>query len=78
MVLPLVAIAMDQVNTIADSLGAPETLDFGLNIVRQQVDEVITVSDAELAHDAAYAGKFIADGGTCLCGISGRGMWAIA
>ena len=43
------AIAMDQVNTIADSLGAPETLDFSLNIVRQQVDEVITVSDAELA-----------------------------
>lgn len=43
------AIAMDQVNTIADSLGAPETLDFSLDIVRQQVDEVITVSDAELA-----------------------------
>ena len=44
--LALVNIAMDQVNTINDSLGAPETLDFSLNIVRQQVDEVI---DAELA-----------------------------
>lgn len=43
------AVAMDKVNTIADSLGAPETLDYSLNIVRQHVDEVITVTDAELA-----------------------------
>lgn len=43
------AIVMDKVDTIADSLGAPETLDFSLNIVRQCVDEVITVSDDELA-----------------------------
>jgi len=43
------AIVMDRIDTIADSLGAPETLEYSLNIVRQMVDEVITIPDAALA-----------------------------
>ena len=43
------AITMDRIDTIADSLGAPATLDYTFNIVRALVDEVITISDAELA-----------------------------
>ena len=43
------AIVMDHIDTIADSLGSPETLDYSLNIVRQMVDEVITIPDAALA-----------------------------
>ena len=43
------AITMDRIDTIADSLGAPATLDYTLNIVRALVDEVITISDSELA-----------------------------
>ena len=42
-------ITMDRIDTIADSLGAPATLDYTFNIVRALVDEVITISDAELA-----------------------------
>ena len=43
------AITMDRIDTIADSLGAPATLDYTFNIVRALVDEVITISDSELA-----------------------------
>ncbi len=43
------AIVMDRIDTIADSLGAPETLDYSLNIVQHMVDEVITIPDAALA-----------------------------
>ena len=43
------AITMDKIDTIADSLGAPATLDYTFNIVRALVDDVITISDAELA-----------------------------
>ena len=43
------AITMDKIDTIADSLGAPATLDYTFNIVRALVDEVITISDSELA-----------------------------
>jgi threonine dehydratase len=43
------AVHLDRVNTIADGLAAPFAGELNYNIVRELVDEVVLVSDAEIA-----------------------------
>ncbi|MGI9262138.1 MAG: threonine/serine dehydratase [Woeseiaceae bacterium] len=40
---------LETVNTIADSLGAPFALPYSFQVCRQYVDELVTVSDAEIS-----------------------------
>jgi threonine dehydratase len=42
-------VPLDRIDTIADGLGAPFTADLPLSIVRQYVDDVVLVSDDEIA-----------------------------
>ena len=44
---------LDAVNTIADSLGAPFALPYSFEICRQYVDELVTVSDADMKESMA-------------------------
>ncbi|MDG2375506.1 MAG: threonine/serine dehydratase [Woeseiaceae bacterium] len=44
---------LDTLDTIADSLGAPFALPYSFEICRQYVDELVTVSDAELKESMA-------------------------
>ena len=39
---------LDKVDTIADSLGPPFSLPFGLSVIRQFVDDVVTITDDEI------------------------------
>jgi threonine dehydratase len=41
---------LDRMDTIADGLAAPWTEDYVLQIIRRHVDEMVLVSDAEIAH----------------------------
>ena len=41
-------VGIDQVRTIADSLGAPMALPYGFDLCRRHVDELVKVSDDEL------------------------------
>ena len=41
-------VTLDKVDTIADSLGPPFSLPFGLSVIRQFVDDVVTITDDEI------------------------------
>jgi threonine dehydratase len=41
-------VAIDRVDTIADSLGAPHAAPYGFSIIRERVDDVVLVGDADL------------------------------
>jgi threonine dehydratase len=42
-------VQLERVDTVADSLGAPYALDYSFGVCRRFVDEIVRVSDDELA-----------------------------
>ncbi|NOX72797.1 MAG: pyridoxal-phosphate dependent enzyme, partial [Alphaproteobacteria bacterium] len=41
-------VALDGINTLADSLGAPSTMPFSYRVCRAYVDEIVTVTDDQI------------------------------